>query len=181
MKHTEEIRAEIDKISIAPSARSALFKVTSNIFEQMQQKRLLQSVPLPRRIATAAFLACDSKACIAIPKLKLAFGDQIVQKHISKARISLKIHHGTAHEKLDSLCKVCEISDTVTISRAHQYVDFLREAGTPSNVAVASLYVADNQTSGSALTQREMRDLTGCTEATLRSLSMILLRRSEEE
>jgi len=179
MNYNKEIQIEINRLSLAPSARLALSKATCDIFNRMKEKKVIQQVPFPRRIATAIFLACDSKACIAIPKLKLTFGTQIVQKHISKARIALNISHGTAHEKLDSLCKVSEITNTDIILRAHHYVDLLsvNSAGMPSNIAATSLYVADNLRSSNSLSQREIRHLTGCTETTLRILSKILLRK----
>ena len=179
MRYTEQIRAQIDKLALAPPARLALFKATTDIFEQMEQKGELPYVSVPRRIATAAFLACDSKACIAIPKLKHTFGTQIVQKHISKVRIALNIPYGTAHEKLDSLCKVSEITNIHTILHAHHYVDLLSEdsAGMPSNIAATALYVADNLCSSNPLSQRDICHLTGCTEITLRFLSKILLRK----
>ena len=181
--HIKELRAQIDAMSLAPSASSALLKVTLEILHRMKQEKVMQAVPLAHRTAAAAFLACDSQACIAIPKLKRAFGKNIIGKNISKARRALQISHGTAHEKLDSLCKVCKISNTVTILRAHHYVELLREDGAmPSNIAAASLYIAEYRRSKGALTAREMRDLTGCTDITLRKLvHVIILKESQKK
>jgi hypothetical protein len=176
-EHIEELQAQIDAMSLAPSASSALLKATLDVFHRMKQEDVLQATPLPHRIATAAFLACDSKACIAISKLKRAFGDNITGKNIRKARIALQIPHGTAHEKLDSLCNVCEVLDPVLIARAHQYVELLNvTSAMPSSIAAASLYVAVHE-SPMSLTHNELYLLTGCTEITQRKLIKILLQK----
>ena len=181
--HIEELEVQIDAMSLAPSASSALLKATLDIFHRMKHEKIMQAVPLAHRTAAAAFLACDSQACIAIPKLKRAFGKNIIGRNITKARRALQISHGTAHEKLDSLCKVCKISNTDTILRAHHYVELLSGDGAmPSNIAAASLYVAEHRRSKGALTAREMRDLTGCTDITLRKLvHVIFLKESQKK
>jgi transcription initiation factor TFIIIB Brf1 subunit/transcription initiation factor TFIIB len=174
--HIEELRAQIDAMSLAPSASSALYYATLEIFHRMKQKGVIQATPFSHRIATAAFLACDSKACIAISKLKRAFGKNITGKNITKARKVLQIPHGTAHEKLDSLCNVCEVMDPTLIARAHHYVELLSETSAmPSSIAATSLYVAVYESSTSTLTLNEISHLTGCTEITLRKLINILL------
>jgi hypothetical protein len=91
--YIEELLAQIDAMSLAPSASSALLEATLDVFHRMKQEEVMQAVPLSHRIATAAFLACDSKACIAISKLKRAFGDNISGKNITKARRALQIPH----------------------------------------------------------------------------------------
>jgi len=175
--HIEELRAQIDAMSLAPSASSALFEATLDIFHRMKHEKIMQAVPLSHRTATAAFLACDSKACIAIPKLKRAFGKNITGKNITKARKALQIAHGTAHEKLDSLCNVCEVTDLSLISRAHQYAELLSDTGAmPSSIASTSLYVADRESSTRPLTHNDIYHLTGCTEVTQRKLIKTLLR-----
>jgi transcription initiation factor TFIIIB Brf1 subunit/transcription initiation factor TFIIB len=176
--HIEELQMQIDAMSLAPSASSALLEATLEIFHRMKQEKVMQAVPLAHRIATAAFLACDSNACIAMSKLKRAFGNNILGRNITKARTALQIPHGTAHEKLNSLCDVCEISDTATESQAHYYVDLLSETSAmPSSIASASLYVAVKGVSMKSLTHNEIYHLTGCTEITQRKLIKILLRK----
>jgi hypothetical protein len=173
----KELRAQIDAMSLAPSASSALLEATLEIFHRMKQEEVMQAVPLAHRTATAAFLACDSKACIAISKLKRAFGDNITGKNITKARTALQIPHGTAHEKLDSLCNVCEVLDPVLIARAHKYVELLNvTSAMPSSIAATSLYVAVYE-SPMSLTRNEISLLTGCTEITQRKLTKTLLRK----
>jgi hypothetical protein len=143
----------------------------------MKQEEVIPATQFSHRIATAAFLACDSKACIAISKLKCAFGKNISGKNIRKARAALQIPHGTAHEKLDSLCNVCEVSDPVLIARAHKYVELLNiTSAMPSSIAATSLYVAVYESPTSSLTQNEIYLLTGCTVITQRKLTKILLR-----
>jgi transcription initiation factor TFIIIB Brf1 subunit/transcription initiation factor TFIIB len=176
-EHIEELQAQIELMSLAPSAHLALLEATLDIFRRMQQEDVLHSVLLSHRIATAAFLACDSKACIAIPKLKRAFAKNLTGKNIRKARAALQIPHGTAHEKLDSLCTVCECSDPVLIARAHQYVELLSETSAmPSSIAATSFYVAVYESS-MTLTHNDIYHLTGCTEITLREHTKTLLRK----
>ena len=175
--YIEELQVQIDAMSLAPSPSSALLEATLDIFHRMKQEKVMQAVPLSHRIATAAFLACDSKACIAIPKLKRAFGNNITGKNITKARKALQIAHGTAHEKLDSLCNVCEVTDLALIARAHQYVELLSATSAmPSSIAATSFYVAVYESS-MTLTHNEIYHLTGCTEITQSKLTKILLRK----
>jgi hypothetical protein len=174
--YIEELVAQIDAMSLAPSASSALLEATLDVFQRMKQEDVIQATHLSHRIATAAFLACDSKACIAISKLKCAFGKNITGKNITKARRALQIPHGTAHQKLDSLCNVCQVSDPVIIARAHQYAALLSETSAmPSSIATTSLYVAALESPTMSLTENELYRLTGCTDITQRKLTRILL------
>ena len=175
-EHIEEIAKQINKMNLALATHIALVKATSNIFNQMKQEDVIQSASISHRIATAAFLACDGNACVAIPKLKRAFGTRIASKYIVKARTALRIPHGTAHEKLDSLCDICEIMDRDTITRAHYYVELLseRSSGSPTAIAATSFYAALQQSSR-VLTQREIQHLTGCSEIIQRRLIKVLL------
>lgn len=182
--YIEELRAQINAMSLAPSASSALLEATLDIFYRMKQENAIQATPIAHRIATAAFLACDSKACIALSKLKSAFGNNLTGKNITKARRVLQIPHGTAHEKLDSLCKICEVSDPVLIASAHLYVELLSETSAmPSSIAATSFYVAVKDSPTSSLTHNEISLLTGCTEVTQGKLTKILLQKlcSEDE
>jgi hypothetical protein len=155
---------------------SALLKATLEIFHRMKQEEVIPATQFSHRIATAAFLACDSKACIAISKLKCAFGTNLTGKNIRKARKALQIPHGTAHEKLDSLCNVCEVLDPAIIARAHQYVELLNvTSAMPSSIAATSLYVAVYESPISSLTRNELYHLTGCTEVTQGKLTKTLL------
>ena len=177
-EHIEEIAKQINKMNLALATHIALVKATSTMFNRMKQEGVIQSASISHRIATAAFLVCDGNACIAIPKLKHAFGTRIASKYISKARTALQIPHGTAHEKLDSLCGICKIEDAnIVARRAHYYVELLSEhsSGSPTYMAATSFYVALQQSSRVALTQREIQHLTGCSEIGQRRLINVLL------
>jgi hypothetical protein len=142
-EYIEELLAQIDAMALAPSASLALLKASLDIFHRMKREKVMQATPVSHRIAIAAFLACDANACIAISKLKRAFGENITGKNITKARRALQIPHGTAHEKLDSLCTICEVLDPEIIARAHQCTDLLSETSAmPSSIAATSLYAA---------------------------------------
>ena len=170
----DEIKSEIDNrikgMHLATPAHNALAKATWDIYKQMQEKKILWRVSSSHLIATAAFLACDGNACIAIPKLKHAFGSRIKGRYISKSRAALQIPRGTAHQKLDSLCNVLDVSDPNIIKLAHFYASVL--AGTsrmPSYLAGASLYIASNMLyMKDRFTLKELQHYTGCGEVTIR-------------
>ena len=172
----EEIEKRINKIPLAMPARIALIQATSDIYEQMKQEDVMQSVSIPHRIATAAFLACDGNACIALPKLKSTFGGSLKGAFIHKARTALNIPHGTARNKVDSLYNVLNIQDSRIKKLAHFYVDVLSgTAHMPSNLAVASIYLAsyviDNR---NGLTLKELYRYTGCGEITQREIRKMI-------
>jgi transcription initiation factor TFIIIB Brf1 subunit/transcription initiation factor TFIIB len=183
----DEIMGEIDnqikEMHLATPAHNGLTKATLDIFNQMAQEDVIQFASISHRIATAAFLACDGNACIAIPKLKRVFGSQIKGGYISNSREVLQIPRGTAPKKLDSLCKVLDVSDSNIIKLAHFYAGVLDGTShAPSYIAVASLYIACNvlYNKSKRFTLKELYHYTGCGEVTLRATYKLICKKVGE-
>jgi hypothetical protein len=124
--------------------------------------------PIGNRISAALFLACDGNACIAIPKVRSVCGSQLKGHNIRKIRGALQIPHGTAHEKLNSLCELLKVADLDVKGKAHLYVDILesRNVMFPTHLAVAAFYLA-NWGRETSLTVKELREMTGSCEGTM--------------
>lgn len=182
----DEIMSKIDNqikgMRLATPAHNALTKATWDIYTQMYEKKILGRISTSYLIATAAFLACDGNACIALPKLKHAFGSRIKGGYISKSRAALQIPHGTAHKKLDSLCKVLDVSDPNIIKLAHFYSGILDGTShMPSYIAAASLYIACNLLYKNGFTLKELYHYTGCGVVSIRETYKLICKKVAAE
>lgn len=175
-----QIRDLVTKMHLAAPAENALIKNTSKLYEELIANKVSLGLARSTHAATALFLACDGHACVALPKVKYVCGSSVSMKHISKAREILQLPHGTAHEKLNTLCSVCNISNRDFIKKAHHFVSLLDEEGSfmPTTMAAAAFWSAGVALDyKERLSQNKISKLTGCTELTIRKASDILSQR----
>jgi transcription initiation factor TFIIIB Brf1 subunit/transcription initiation factor TFIIB len=146
MREKEETQKLISKMNLLPDSAAALNHYTTKICTKIKEKGLMRTATIRKLVTTSAYLACDGKACVATPKLKAA-AHSIPVYEIGNARRILKIPRGTAHQKLDSLSRVCHVRDKNVISKAHDYVSLLNNTGSgPTGIAATALSLADNRT-----------------------------------
>lgn len=146
MRENEEIQKLISNMNLSPDSAAALNRYTTEICTKLKEKGLMQASSIRKRVTASVYLACDGKACVAIPKL-IAAAHSIPTNEIGNARGILKIRRGTAHLKLDSLSHVCHVKDKNVISKAHDYVSLLDNTGvTPTAIAATALSLAGNRT-----------------------------------
>lgn len=146
MRDKKQIQELISKMHLLPDSEVALIGHTTEIYNKFKEKGIMRTYQLRKRIAVSAFLACDGKVCVALPKLRRAADSSISGGNIGKARRELNIPRGTAHEKLDSLCHVCHVSDEIVISRAHDYVALMDGTSSPTMLAATALSLAHDET-----------------------------------
>lgn len=176
-KTQTQIRDQVTKMHLAAPAENALIESASKLYEELLENKVSLGLARSIRVATAIFLACDGNACIALPKVKHVCGSNVSMKHISKARKILQLPHGTAHEKLNSLCRVCNIYNGDFITKAHHFVSLLEEEGSlmPTTMAAAAFGSAGVALDyKDRLTQNEISKITGCTEMSIRKVSNTL-------
>ena len=190
----EEVRAQIsDKVKemgLFSLAERVLIESTIKVYNEIELKNKDNWRCAPRsssRIATALYLACDKHACIAIPKVKRACGNSIRTKYITKARKLLALSPATPREKLDSLCKICGVTNKEFVEKAHYFISLLdgHKSYSPSAMAASAFYAAHYQLSGDNpnskhLTQKGISELTGCTEITIAKIVKDLYQRQDK-
>lgn len=172
-----QIRERVERLHLTSCMEESLTRITKTLYEEMRDKGIAQTISISNRISTALFLACDGHACIAIPKVKIVCGSGSYLGHINKARNSLKIPHGTAHKKFDSLCKAAGINSKEIDERGHRYIDLLnqRAAYFPTSVATVSLYAANLVNwKPQRIALKSLCALTGCGQISINSLLKVL-------
>lgn len=175
-----QIRSLVSKMNLASASELSLISETNSIYNRMLDKGIKDG-PIGNRVSTALFLACDGNACIAIPKVKSVCGSQLKGRNIRKIRAALQISHGTAHEKLSSLCERLNVADLDVKRKAHLYVDLLEDRNVmfPTHLAVVAFHLANWETE-TALTVKEMSEMTGCSEQSILKNIRILIHEQEK-
>ena len=180
-KTQAQIRDKVKEMTLSQPAEEALIESTIRLYDELKSKEVFHmGTPTDYPIATALYLACDSHACIAIPKVKRVCRNSLRGKHITQARKALQLYPTSAHEKLDHLYKSSGIADKKLLEKAHYFISLLdgHKSYMPTNLAASAFYEAGRQLNPfKHTTQREISDLTGCQISSMMNISEDLHRK----
>ena len=169
-----QISNSVKEMGLSFLAEEALIESTIKLYDETERKdEVYRHIPTSYKIATALFLACDSHACIAIPKVQRVCKTQLHGKYITRARRVLEIAPATAHEKLDSLYKSLGSSNTELLEKAHHFISLIEgdKSYRPTLLAATAFYEADRQLNiYGNISQNEISKLTGCTTISISAI-----------
>ena len=173
----EWIRRKINEMQISKNAEEKLIHYSLDLYDKIEQDKIMLGDATYQRAITSIFLACDRKACITIPKLKRVCSTALSIKKIADVREALNIPRVTAHDKLDSLCLALDIQNKEVIAKAHDYAGILEEYSyMPTNIAATTLYMASfRRQEEPTILLKQIAEKTGIGIYTIRRLSSTLM------
>lgn len=159
----------LNKTQLSENAKNVLKEETVELYSKT--KEILNGKK--EQIAkTAIFLACDKRLC-AIPRIL----PKPKVKDLSKVRKRLRIPHVDAIGRINSLCKLLGFGEDVS-NKAKQLLLRYKNSypsrynkGSPTNLAVTSVYVSSILCGVRKYTQPELCANTGISVASVHSIS----------